>query len=212
MDDVMKGYRGIAGKAQVMPKWAMGFWQSRERYKTQDELLDALKELRRREIPVDNMVVDWSYWPQESWGSHEFDAARFPDPKGMVDNAHALNAKVMISVWPKFYETTEHYKEFDKKGWMYQRAVKDSIKDWIAQGYVGSFYDPYSEGARNLFWKQMEEHLYSKGFDAWWMDASEPDILSNASIEYRKELMTPTPMGPSPKYFNTYAHMNAMAI
>ena len=212
MDDVMKGYRGIAGKAQVMPKWAMGFWQSRERYKTQDQLLDALKELRRREIPVDNMVVDWSYWPQESWGSHEFDAARFPDPKGMVDNAHALNAKVMISVWPKFYETTEHYKEFDKKGWMYQRAVKDSIKDWIGQGYVGSFYDAYSEGARDLFWKQMEEHLYSKGFDAWWMDASEPDILSNASIEYRKELMTPTAMGPSAKYFNTYALMNAMAI
>ena len=133
------------------------------------------------------MVVDWFYWPENAWGSHEFDPVRYPDPKGLVDEAHKLNAKVMISVWPKFYESTEHYKEFDKKGWMYQRATKDSIKDWVGKGYVGSFYDAYNEDARNLFWNQMKEHLYPKGFDAWWMDASEPDILSNASIEYRKE-------------------------
>lgn len=212
MDEVMKGYRGLTGKAQVMPKWAMGFWQSRERYKTQDELLDALKELRRRGIPVDNMVVDWSYWPEDAWGSHDFDPARYPDPKGMVDEIHGLNAKAMISVWPKFYASTDHYKEFDNKGWMYQRATNDSIRDWIGKGYIGSFYDAYSEGARDLFWSQMKEHLYTKGFDAWWMDASEPDILSNASIEYRKALMNPTAMGPATKYFNTYALMNAMAI
>ncbi len=212
MDDVIKGYRSLTGKAQVMPKWAMGFWQSRERYKTQDELLGALAEFRRREIPIDNIVLDWSYWPQDAWGSHEFDAARFPDPAAMVQGVHDLNAKIMISVWPKFYASTEHYKEFDEKGWMYQRAVKDSIRDWIAQGYIGSFYDAYSAGARELFWNQMKEHLYSKGFDAWWMDASEPDILSNASVDYRKALMTPTALGPSTKYFNTYALMNAMAI
>jgi len=212
MDDVIRGYRTISGKAQVMPKWSMGFWQSRERYKTQDELLDALKELRRRKIPIDNIVLDWSYWEEDAWGSHEFDAARFPDPKGMVDKVHDMNAKIMISVWPKFYATTEHFKQFDQNGWMYQRAVKDSIKDWIGKGYVGSFYDAYSEGARDLFWKQMKDCLYPLGFDAWWMDASEPDILSNASMEYRKALMNPTAMGPSTKYFNTYALMNAMAI
>lgn len=212
MDEVIGGYRSIAGKAQVMPKWAMGFWQSRERYKTQDELVGAMKEFRRRGIPIDNIVLDWSYWPEDAWGSHEFDATRFPDPEGMVKDIHDLNGNIMISVWPKFYHTTEHYKEFDEKGWMYQRAVKDSIRDWIGKGYIGSFYDAYSEGARQLFWEQMREHLYTKGFDAWWMDASEPDILSNASIEYRKELMNPTAMGPSTKYFNTYALMNAMAI
>jgi len=212
MDDVIKGYRSVSGKAQVMPKWAMGFWQSRERYKTQDELLGALREFRKREIPIDNIVLDWSYWPEDAWGSHEFDAARFPNPKGMVDEVHDLNAQIMISVWPKFYHTTEHYKEFDEKGWMYRRAVQDSIRDWIGKGYIGSFYDAYSDGARKLFWKQMEEHLYTKGFDAWWMDASEPDILSNASMEYRKALMNPTVLGPSTKYFNTYSLVNAMAI
>jgi hypothetical protein len=118
----------------------------------------------------------------------------------------------MISVWPKFYHTTDHYKEFDSKGWMFQRATKDSVRDWIGKGYIGSFYDAYNPDARKLFWAQMKEHIYSKGFDAWWMDASEPDILSNASIEYRKQLMTPTALGPSTKYFNAYALMNAEAI
>jgi alpha-D-xyloside xylohydrolase len=211
-DEVIKGYRSISGKAQVMPKWAMGFWQSRERYKTQDELTEALKEFRRRKIPIDNIVLDWSYWEEDQWGSHQFDTARFPDPRAMTDEVHSLNAKIMISVWPKFYVNTRHYKEFDEKGWMYQQAVKDSIRDWIGKGYVGSFYDAYSEGARALFWKQLEECLYPLGFDAWWMDASEPDILSNAGIEYRKALMNPTALGPSVKYFNTYALMNAMAI
>lgn len=211
-DDVIKGYRTITGKSQVMPKWAMGFWQSRERYKTSDELLTAINEYRKRNIPLDNIVLDWSYWPQDAWGSHDFDPERFPDPKGMIDSVHAMDARIMISVWPKFYYTTDNYKAFDEKGWMFNRAVKDSIRDWIGSGYIAGFYDAYSEGARKMFWDQMNEKLYSKGIDAWWMDASEPDILSNASMQYRKDLMTPTALGSSTEYFNAYALANAMAI
>ncbi len=212
MDDVIKGYRTVTGKSQVMPKWAMGFWQSRERYKTQDELLTALKEYRKRNIPIDNIVQDWSYWPVDAWGSHDFDPARFPDPKGMIDSIHAMDARIMISVWPKFYHTTDNYKAFDEKGWMFNLAVKDSIRDWIDNGYIAGFYDAYSDGARKLFWGQINNKLYSKDIDAWWMDASEPDILSNASMQYRKKLMTPTALGSSTEYFNTYALVNAMAI
>ena len=212
IDEVISGYRKITGKAPIMPKWALGYWQSRERYKSQSELIDVVKEYRKLNIPLDNIVLDWSYWPVDSWGSHEFDPKFFPDPSGMVDEVHKLNAKIMISIWPKFYLTTDHFKEFDNKGWMYKQAVNDSVRDWIGKGYIGSFYDAYSSGARDLFWEQIREHLYTKGFDAWWMDASEPDILSNASIEYRKLLSTPTALGPSTKYFNTYALVNAMAI
>lgn len=212
MDDVISGYRRLTGKSQIMPKWAMGYWQSRERYKTQDEILGVLKEFRKRQIPIDNIVLDWNYWPEDAWGSHEFDKARFPDPKGMVDSIHQMHAKMMISVWPKFYVTTEHYKEFDRKGWMYQQAVKDSIRDWVGPGYVGSFYDAYSAEARKLFWKQMEDHLYPLGIDAWWMDASEPNVRDCTDMEYRKALCGPTALGPSTKYFNAYALMNAEAI
>ncbi len=212
IDDVISGYRTITGKAPVMPKWAMGFWQSRERYKTQEELLTNLSEFRKRNIPIDNIVLDWSYWPEEKWGSHEFDKTRFPNPKMMVDSVHSMNANIMISVWPKFYYTTDHYKELDKNGWMYRKAVNDSIRDWIGKGYIGSFYDAYSDGARKLFWGQMKEHLYSLGFDAWWMDASEPDICSNSDLQQRKALSGPTALGPSTEYLNTYALMNADAI
>ena len=212
MDDVISGYRSLTGKSQIMPKWAMGFWQSRERYRTQDEIVGTLAEFRKRGIPIDNIVQDWSYWPEEEWGSHKFDAARFPDPQGMVDRIHEMNGRIMISVWPKFYHNTDHYKEFDKNGWMYQQAVKDSIRDWIGEGYIGSFYDAYSEGARKLFWKQLEENLYSYGVDAWWMDASEPNIQDNTDMDYRKKLCGPTALGPSTKYFNAYALVNAEAI
>jgi len=211
-DQVISGYRYVTGKAQVMPKWSMGFWQSRERYKTQDELLGTLREFRKREIPIDNIVQDWSYWDQNAWGSHDFDAARFPDPEAMVKEVHDSGARIMISVWPKFYTETKHYKEFDTKGWMFKQAVTDSVRDWIGKGYTGSFYDAYSRGARELFWKQMNEHLYSKHFDAWWMDASEPDIESNSSMEYRKKLMNPTASGSSTEFFNAYGLMNAKGI
>ena len=212
MDEVISGYRTLTGKAPIMPKWAMGFWQSRERYKTQDEILDALKEFRKRHLPIDNIVLDWNYWEDDAWGSHEFDKARFPNPKAMVDSIHAMHAQMMISVWPKFYAATEHFKEFDEKGWMYQQAVKDSIRDWVGPGYVGSFYDAYAEGARKLFWKQMKDHLYPLGIDAWWMDASEPNVRDCTDMEYRKALCGPTALGPSTQYFNAYALMNAQAI
>jgi alpha-D-xyloside xylohydrolase len=211
-DAVVSGYRFVTGKAQVMPKWAMGFWQSRERYKTQDELLSTLREFRKRQIPLDNIVQDWSYWNQDAWGSHEFDLKRFPDAEAMVKEVHDSCARIMISVWPKFYTTTKNFKEFDSKGFMFKQAVTDSIKDWIGKGYTGSFYDAYSQGARDMFWKQMNEHLYSKHFDAWWMDASEPDIESNSSMAYRKKLMNPTALGSSTEYFNAYGLMNAKGI
>lgn len=211
-DDVVSGYRQVTGKATIMPKWAMGYWQSRERYKTQAELLDVLKEFRQRQIPIDNIVQDWSYWEEDQWGSHEFDKNRFPDAKAMVDEVHSQNAHIMISVWPKFYANTDHYKEFDKNGWMYQQAITDSIKDWIGPGYLGSFYDAYAPGARKLFWDQVNEHLYSLGFDAWWVDASEPNVRDCTDLEYRKALCGPTYFGASAKYFNAYGLMQGLGF
>lgn len=213
MDQVISGYRTLTGKAQVMPKWSLGFWQSRERYKSQDEIESTVREFRRRNIPMDNIVQDWNYWPTDSWGDHDFDAARFPNPQAMLDNVHAMHARFMISVWPKFYCTTKNYKELDAQGWIYRQAVKDSIYDWL--GYMGSFYDAYSDGARKMFWRQMNDKLYSKfnyGIDAWWMDASEPNVRDCTPIDYRKALCGPTALGSSTEYFNAYSIVNADAI
>lgn len=142
----------------------------------------------------------------------EFDPARFSDPKGMVDAIHDLNARFMISVWPKFYPTTKNYKELAANGWVYLQAVKDSILDFVPPGFVATFYDAYAPGARKLFWKQMNDNLYRLGVDAWWMDASEPNIKDCTPMSYQKALTGPTALGPSAQYYNTYALVNAQAI
>ena len=212
MDEVISGYRTLTGKAPVMPKWAMGYWQSRERYKTSTEMIEALQGFRQRNIPIDNIVMDWSHWEEDEWGSHEFDPTRFPDPKAMVDSIHDLGGRIMISVWPKFYVETEHYKEFNDKGWMYNKANEDGVRDWIGQGYLYGFYDAYAPGARELFWQQMYEHYYPLGIDAWWMDASEPNIRDCTDMDYRKALCGPTALGSSTEFFNAYSIVNADAI
>ena len=223
-DEVISGYRTLTGKAPVYPKWALGFWQSRERYKTQDEVLENMAEFRKREIPIDNIVQDWNYWEEDQWGSHQFELSRYPNPQAMIDSVHQMGGRLMISVWPKFYCNTEHYKELDKHGWMYHQAVKDGIRDWVGKGYVGSFYDAYDAGARKMFWRQMDENLYtglSKGsmfnvqssmIDAWWMDASEPNVRDCTPMWYRKALSGPTALGTSTEYFNAYSIVNADAI
>ena len=226
MDQVISGYRTLTGRAPILPKWALGFWQSRERYKTQEELVSTLEEFRNRQIPIDNIVQDWSYWEENQWGSHDFDHSRYPDPQKMLDDVHRLHGRFMISVWPKFYVNTEHYKELDSHGWMYHQAIKDNILDWIGRGYLGSFYDAYDPDARKMFWKQMDDKLYtglsgkivnsklsnSKYIDAWWMDASEPNVRDCTPMWYRKALCGPTAFGTSTEYFNAYALVNAEAI
>lgn len=210
VDGVISGYRKLTGNAPIMPKWVMGYWQSRERYTSQAEIVGTLKEFRQRNIPVDNIVQDWQYWKDDQWGSHEFDPARFPDPAKMVQDIHDMNGRFMISVWPKFYLGTEHFKELDDKGWIYRTAIDEHVVDWL--GYEQSFYDAYDAGARKLFWKQMYDHLFPLGVDAWWMDASEPNIHDCTDMDYRKKMAGPTALGPATQYFNAYALMNAEAI
>ena len=212
-DDVIRGYRTLTGKAPVMPKWVMGFWQSRERYSTQEELVSTLAEFRRRHIPVDNIVQDWHYWKEDQWGSHAFDETRFPDPEKMLDDVHAMHGRFMISVWPKFYTNTDHYKELKAAGYAYTHAEDTGLVDWL--GHKQSFYDAYAEGGRKMFWRQIDESLYTKygrKIDAWWMDASEPNLRDCLPMDYFKWLLTPTALGPSTEYMNAYSIVNADAI
>ena len=209
-DDVISGYRQLTGKAQIMPQWLLGYWQSRERYKTQDEIVDALRGFRQRHLPIDNIVMDWNYWTPDSWGAFTFDPSRFSNPKAMIDSIHGMNAKIMISCWPKYYLTVDNYKELNDRGMIYQQSVKDSLYDWL--GYKYAFYDAYDKDARKIFWRQLYEKLGTIGMDAWWMDASEPNVRDCTDMEYRKLLCGPTAYGSSDEYFNAYSIVNAEAI
>lgn len=213
MDAVIAGYRHLTGKAVMMPKWSLGFWQSRERYKTQGELLSTVAEFRKRKIPIDNIVQDWFYWKENEWGSQEFDPSRFPSPESMIKTLHEqLHTRLMISVWPKFYEGVSTYKQFEKNGWLYKRNVADSVRDWVGPGYRSTFYDVFNPGARKAFWDLINNKIYTKNIDAWWMDASEPDVLSNVSPQRRKDQMSPTAAGPAALVLNAYPLQNAKGI
>ena len=131
----------------------------------------------------------------------------------MLDDVHAMHGRFMISVWPKFYTNTDHYKELKEAGYAYTHAEDTGLVDWL--NHPQSFYDAYAEGGRKMFWRQMDETLYSKygkKIDAWWMDASEPNLRDCLPWDYFKWLLTPTALGPSTEYFTAYSLVNADAI
>jgi alpha-D-xyloside xylohydrolase len=211
IDDVIAGYRLLTGRATMLPNWAFGLWQSRQRYETSQQSLDVVKEFRERQIPLDNIVQDWQYWHVDAWGSHEFDPARFPDPEGWIKELHAEHAHLMISVWGKFNPNTENAKEMAAKGYLYLPNLEEHVKDWINQPYT--FYDAFNPGARKLFWSQIDTDLFSKGIDAWWMDATEPDLLpSPPTLDGQRTHMNPTFLGTGSRMLNGYALENSLGV
>jgi len=210
LDDVVAGYRELTGRAPIMPRWAMGLWQSRERYESAQDSLDVLAEFRRRGIPVDVIVQDWQYWRPDAWGSHEFDATRFPDPKGWIETLHDNGARVMISVWPKFYPGTKNFEAMKERGFLYPETLKRPTKDWL--GFVHTFYDAFNPEARKLFWAQINRELFSKGIDAWWMDATEPELVGEGTPAALKATMNPTALGSGARMANAFALVNSQAV
>jgi alpha-D-xyloside xylohydrolase len=212
LDRVVAGYRRLTGEAPMMPRWAFGLWQSRQRYETQAQSLDAVDGFRSRRIPFDNIVQDWFYWPENAWGSHRFDPARFPDPDGWVKAVHDRNARLMISVWGKFYPGTENFEAMRSKGFLYETTLRSGFKDWVGPGYPYAFYDAFDPGARKLLWDQMEGALFRRGVDAWWMDATEPDLLPTPDLDAGRAHMHPTAAGTGARVLNAYSLFNSQGI
>ena len=213
LDRVVAGYRRLTGEAPMMPRWAFGLWQSRQRYETQQQSIDVVDGFRSRRIPFDTIVQDWFYWPENAWGSHDFDKARFPDPDGWVKAIHERHARLMISVWGKFYPGTANFDALQAKGYLYQPPLQKGYKDWVGKGYPYTFYDAFSAGARDLFWSQLNSGLFRRGVDAWWMDASEPDLVQPMpELEFQRTDMHPTALGTGSRMLNAYSLVNSRGI
>jgi len=210
IDQVISGYRLLTGQATMMPRWAFGLFQSRQRYETQQQSLDVVDGFRSRGIPFDTIVQDWFYWKADAWGSHEFDPTRFPDPVGWIRSIHDKHAKLMISVWPKFYPGTANFAAMQSHRYLYQPNLTEGLRDWTRHLYT--FYDAFNPDARKLFWSQVDRELMRKNVDAWWMDASEPDLLPSPTLEGTKTHMNPTAMGKASRVLNAYPLVNAQAI
>ena len=161
LNSVIADYRQLTGEAPLLPKWAYGYWQCRERYHTQKEILDVGAEFRKRKLPVDALVQDWQYWGKYGWNAMKFDESNYPDPKGMMEQFHALDEHVPISVWSRFGEDSDVYKRM-------------SAKSLLVPGTPWT--DFFNPEAQKAFWSEVNQGLLVYGLDGWWMDASEPEF------------------------------------
>ncbi len=203
IETALKAYRHLTGDAPLMPKWELGFWQCKERYASQDELLGVAKQLRELKVPVDGIIQDWQYWPPgtNTWGSHQFDPARYPDPVGMFKELNSMHYHTLISVWAKFDLGSENSKELNAVGGMFPQVTR-----YVSPPGQGQWYDPFATQGRETYWKQMRDQLFTKGVDGWWLDAPEPEINGMAFRTYT------TPLGPGYEVYNAYPLMHSMGI
>ncbi|WP_188848330.1 glycoside hydrolase family 31 protein [Sulfodiicoccus acidiphilus] len=157
---VVSTYWKLTGGVPLLPRWAFGYWQSKERYATQYELLEVVAEFRRRKIPIDVVVQDWMYWGKYGWNALKFDESTHPDPSLMTTEAHRMGVKVIVSVWSNFGVSTDVVKE---------------LRPHLVPGSLN--YDPSSPEGRRAYWELVDQRILSRGFDGLWLDASEPEFF-----------------------------------
>ncbi|MES2328786.1 MAG: TIM-barrel domain-containing protein [Bacteroidota bacterium] len=182
-DAVIANMRTLTGKAPMFPLWTFGYWQSKERYKSQDELVDVVKKYRELKVPIDGIVQDWQYWGNNYlWNAMDFLNPEFYNPQKMVSDVHNLNAHMIISIWNSFGPQTKQYRELDKIGALmnFNTWPQSGSEKWPPNRDYPSgvrVYDPFNPAARDIFWKYLKAGLHSVGVDGWWLDSSEPDHL-----------------------------------
>ncbi len=213
-DGVISQMRGLTGQVPMFPLWTYGYWQSRERYKTQFEPVNVVKRYRELGVPLDGIIQDWQYWGDNvHWNAMEFLNPRFPDPKRMIEDVHALNAHIIISVWASFGPQTKQFEIMNKKGLMFDfKTWPLSSKDgWPPDPEFPSgvrVYDAYSPEARGIFWDFLNTGIFSLGMDGWWLDSSEPDHLAVQPSDFD----TRTSLGSFRKVRNAFPLMHVGGV
>jgi len=181
-DAVIAGMRSLTGTSPMLPLWTFGFWQSKERYKTQDEPVEVVRQYRKLGVPIDGIIQDWQYWGSNYlWNAMDFLNADFGNPKKMLSDIHGLNAHMAISIWNSFGPETKQYRELDsiKALMTFGTWPLSGVDKWPPLREYPSgvkVYDPYNPKARDIYWKYLS-NMHALGLDAWWMDSSEPDHL-----------------------------------
>ncbi len=188
-DNVIAAFRSLSGSAPLFPLWAYGFWQCRERYTSGDQLVETVKEFRKRNIPVDVIVQDWQYWGKNGWGVPIFDEANYSNPAGFIKEIHDLNAHFNISIWSNPDRNSATGKDFAANN-LY---IPDS--KWL------DYFNPVT---RETYWNTLRENLFAYGVDSWWMDATEPENDALKGVE--------TYLGPGEFYRLTYPLFVSQAV
>ncbi|MFV0378094.1 MAG: TIM-barrel domain-containing protein [Mangrovibacterium sp.] len=212
-DGVIAQMRQLTGEVPMFPLWTYGYWQSRERYKSQFELLEVVNKYRELNVPLDGIIQDWQYWDSNYlWNAMDFLNPTFPNPQLMVDEVHKMNAHIIISIWSSFGPMTLPYKELNEKGLLLNFMTWPSCgfdKYPPNRDYLSGVkpYDPYSSVARDIYWKHLTR-LYNYNLDGWWMDSTEPDHLDFKD----EDLNIQTSMGSFRKVRNAYPLMTVGGV
>ncbi|HZL50557.1 MAG TPA: TIM-barrel domain-containing protein [Terracidiphilus sp.] len=199
-DEIYAGYRLLTGDTPMLPKWAYGLIQCKQRYTTQEEMLSVAHGYRERHLPIDMLVLDWFYYTK--MGQMDFIKDQWPDPADMNRQLHAMNIETMISVWPRFRPDTRFYDLIQKNGWFLHHG-DGTPEDGLPYDGQGSDIDSTNPDAANWYWSVVRDNIASKGFDSFWADETEPDLPPNGS--YFK-------IGPGTQYFNVYPFFHTAAF
>lgn len=182
--EIEESYADITGKAPMMPDYAMGFWQCKLRYQTQDELLEVAREYKRRNLPISVIVVDYFHWHKQ--GEWKFDPVYWPDPDGMVGELNKMGIELMVSIWPTVDNESENYHEMLEKGYLVNtdRGLR------LAMSFHGNVihYDATNEDARKYVWSKVKQNYASKGIKMFWLDEAEPEYTVHDFDIYRYHL------------------------
>jgi len=201
-DRIIGGYRELTGAPPLFGKWAYGFWQSKNKYNTQEELLAVAHKYRQLRIPADSLVQDWFWW--NTMGEPVFDKARYSGPPGMVEDLHKNHFHLMISVWPYFRSGTRTYDDMDKRGFFID---KTKVAAFHPAGMA--LYDAFNPEARKFYWNLMDQALFKIGVDAWWLDTTEPETEDR---ETNVLVTSKTFLGNGARYANAYPLMTTEGV
>ncbi len=203
LDDAIAQWRNLSGAVPMFGRWGWGFWQSKEHYNTQLQVLGVANEYRSMKIPMDGIIQDWFYWAPFPWGSNKFDPVRYPRPTEMIGELHRERIHFMISVWAKFAPGSANYNLLKKSDALY--PITGDKASWNPHA---AYYDAFNPLARRLYWSLLNKDLFSKGVDAWWLDASEPEL----GAQWGQFANIKTYMGWGAFVYNAYPLMHTGAV
>lgn len=192
--EIEERYADVTGKVPMIPDWAMGFWQCKLRYQTQEELLNIAREYKRRGLPIDVIVIDYFHWPLQ--GDWKFDPKYWPDPDAMIRELDDMGIKLMVSIWPTVDYRSENFEEMLEKGYL----IRTERGFRVVMDFQGNtvHYDATNPKAREYVWQKAKQNYYDKGIRVFWLDEAEPEYSVYDFDNYRYYL------GPNVQIGNSY--------
>jgi len=200
--EILRSYTAAVGRTPLIPPTLLGLWQSKLRYRTQEEVLTVAREYHRRGIPLDVIVIDFFHWVRQ--GDWSFDPQYWPDPRAMVDELRGMGTRCMVSIWPTVDKNSVHFSAMKERG-LLVRTERGSSQTFDFLGDT-QIYDATNPEAREFLWNTVKKNYYDFGIDLFWLDEAEPEFIAYDYDHYRYHL------GPTIRIGNVYPRAHSQAF